>query len=978
MTEIFDLTVPSGSILIHGHHNGWMVLLSVLVAIIASTLALQLATLVRVARRSLTRRLALFSGAFTLAAGIWAMHFIGMLSFSLPVPIQYSPALTSASFIPALLASLLSLFILSTRKPSPLAIALGGLFVGAGIGTMHYSGMFAMQLDGEMRFHLLWFLFSIIIAVLLAMVALAVHFGMKRHLKLSNPVSLCLSGICMGLAISGMHYTGMAGVRFMLDASVQGDQVNSQAWLAISIGLAVIGIGMVVITTNGLMRYRDLVNQAQSSENRLRAIVDTAVDAIITIDESGCILSFNRAAELLFGWTEEEIKGQNVKLLMPEEFSRHHDTYLDRYRHTKQGNLMDNRREVTALRRDGSVFPVRAGVSKTRVDGATVYVGILTDITARVEMEKNLKAAKVRAEQAATARSAFLANMSHEIRTPMNSIIGFSELLLDTELDSNQYRHTRIIHRSARSLLRLLNDILDTAKLDRNAIELELRPFSLKQLVKETCEEIRLLADRKSIYLTLSYETEQQWFLGDAFRIKQVITNLLSNAVKFTEEGGVTVNVTGNQPGISIVIQDTGIGIPKDRLETIFQPFSQSDASMSRRFGGTGLGTTIAQKLTQLMSGTIHVESEEGKGSTFTISLPLNACDSRQERRHMPKPDKDNGMHILAVDDVPENLELLSVNLARAGHSVQTATDGLEAVQAYKTGHYDLILMDVQMPNLDGLGASRQIRAYEIQEKLGRTPIIALTASVLERDHKAARLSGMDGVISKPLDWKKVYTEINSVLHYPDDAPLSDSIESISIPQTINQLGAIERWGNADIYHQVLQNFLTQLPQEFENVKQAIENQESDELNQHIHRLKGVAGNLGLEHLYTQLESLEQFNRNPGVQVADFNEPLQLLNNRINDLLTEGNAAPAAGAQASSAPRPPESDMVEAEADADMNPDKHASRLYIIECLQRGEIPEEALSELIRSVDPHTAKAIHTAMDEFEFDRIITIIKSMP
>jgi len=980
MTDIFDLTAPAGSILVHGHHNTWLVLLSVGIAIIASTLALQTSTLVRLARRPFTRQIALLSGAFVLGVGIWAMHFIGMLSFSLPVAVNYSPALTLASVLPAFMASALALQILSAMRPSPVTIALGGLFVGAGIGAMHYTGMFAMELDGGMRFHAGWFLASIVVAVILAMIALSVHYGTQKLLKLSPSVSLGLSGICMGLAISGMHYTGMAGVRFLLDSSVQGDHVETETWLALSIGLAVIGIGIVVITTNGIMRYRDLVNQAQSSENRLRAIVDTAVDAIITIDEQGKVLSFNRAAEILFGWAEEEIRGQNVKLLMPEEFSDNHDHYLDRYRKTQQGKLMDNRREVTALRRDGTVFPVRAGVSKTKVDGATVYVGILTDITNRVEMEKNLKSAKVRAEQAATARSAFLANMSHEIRTPMNSIIGFSELLLDTELDSNQYRHTRIIHRSARSLLRLLNDILDTAKLDRNAIELEQRPFSLQQLVKETCEEIRLLADRKSIYLSVAYESPQQWFLGDAFRIKQIMTNLLSNAVKFTEEGGVAVTVTEHKPGVRIAIQDTGIGIPKDRLETIFQPFSQSDVSMSRRFGGTGLGTTIAQKLTELMSGTIQVESEEGQGSTFSIALPLKPCDALKDRRHTPRPDKDTGLSILAVDDVPENLELLSVNLARAGHTVDIATDGLEAVQAYKSGHYDLVLMDVQMPNLDGLGASRQIRAYEIQEGLQRIPIIALTASVLERDHKAARLSGMDGFIAKPLDWKKVYSEITNVLHQTPDTPSPESVKSSSMPQTINRDDAIERWGNAEVYNQVLQNFLKQLPEEIDSVSQSLESQDTDTLNQHVHRLKGIAGNLGLERLYTQLESLELFSKNSGTHDRDIEGQLGALHEKMLDLLKEENldtdflsTDPAGMSRA--APTADKPDSVPTPRKS--TPMDETDQQYIVSCLERGEIPEEKLSELIQSVDAHTAKDIHMAMDEFEFDKIIAIIKTL-
>ncbi|MEX2333251.1 MAG: ATP-binding protein, partial [Pseudohongiella sp.] len=442
-------------------------------------------------------------------------------------------------------------------------------------------------------------------------------------------------------------------------------------------------------------------------------------------------------------------------------------------------------------------------------------------------------------------------------------IIGFSELLLDSRLEEQQYRHTQTVHKAARSLLKLLNDILDTAKLDRGAIELELLDFDLEQLCADVVNILSLQASNKDIALTLDYRASRRWYKGDALRLRQVLLNLLSNAVKFTEQGSVQLIVDDSSDGVKIDVIDTGIGIDAERLPHIFSPFSQADASMSRRFGGTGLGTTIAQQLTQLMQGELRAESTPGKGSTFTVCLPLAPGTAHAPVNKTPMRHDSKSLRFLAVDDVVENLELLKIVLQRDGHHVDGADSGEDAVALYRANAYDIVLMDVQMPGMDGLQATRLIRRHERDNDMPATPVIALTASVMDRDRAAARDAGMDGFATKPLDWQEFYREVarlaTGYLHPEKHAQDTRATTADADAGTIiDWAAAIHRWGDESALMRALRTFYrecdaTMLPA----LATALRDGKPGTTAATAHKLRGAAANLGLSAIADHAAQIE-------------------------------------------------------------------------------------------------------------------------
>lgn len=1364
--DIFFFRENSPTALLYGSYDDWLVVLSGLVAIGSSILALQLTRLSQKQTSKVAKHFSTIASSISLGAGIWAMHFIGMLAYQICTKVSYSPEISIISMMPGTLASYYALRLVSDNQLDYPKLIKGGFSVGAGIGAMHYTGMLAMQMEPVLKFDLTWVLISVIVAVGLSFLSLWTGVYLNQKGKIPNQVSIILGGLLMGCAITAMHYTGMASARFVGQAQPGFDPANNQsASLALGITLITILVGVIAAAINALIRYRQMLATIQASETRLATILNTAVDGIVTINTTGQIISCNDAVQTLFGWEKSEMTGQNISMLMPEPDRSNHLYYLKNYQAGGQAQIIGEGRDLNALKKDGTIFPIRLAIGEVKLPNETLFVGFITDlsqrqaiekairekdqqirsmmnnipgvtfrcnldanwsmrlisnavatmtgwqaedflngivhfaqlihpddarriqpivesaianrsnynveyritdrageekwisefasaiyhndgtadaldgvlldvtetkqknaefegivnainnstsmaeftidgvilsanqnfldllgyelnevkgrhhsilcppdfittdrykqkwhslrngefvggeflrygkngkkvwihasyspirnvdgevirvlmfmmdiserkllelamrekdqqiqsmmnnipgvtfrlnlvgewsiqliseavlqmtgwpadefmngsvrftplihpedlsrivpiaksaiaryvsfetefrimdrngnekwisasvspiqnsegevnsmdgvllditeskhrnaeyegvvnamnyavsaaeftidgfiltannnflgllgyrmdeivgrhhsilcppdfvstdrykqkwqslrrgefvhgeflrygkhgkqiwinasyspihdidgkvikvlmfmmdISERKQMEQDLLRAKETAEQAANAKSTFLANMSHEIRTPMNSIIGFSEVLLDTPMQPEQRNHLSTISQSAKSLLHLLNDILDSAKLEKGMLELEVLDFSMRDLVDGMISSLWFQARKKNLDLRLNLDPEiTGYYKGAEHRIRQVLTNLLGNAIKFTETGYVELNVQLTPQGeVQFDIIDTGIGIDEDRLEVIFEPFTQADASMSRRFGGTGLGTTISKQLVELMGGRISASSKPGQGSCFSVSLPL-AVGSAEEHalQNHPLTSALPALKILAADDIEQNRRLLSIVLEKQGHQVTLAQNGQEVVDAWQAQPYDVILMDVQMPVMDGLTASMHIRAQEQQTGRSRMPIIALTASVLEQDRLAAAAAGMDGFASKPIELHLLLAEIQRVLGM---APMLSSIPLKESAPTTDQFDlhkGMTLWGDQQTYLHEVHRYIQESRKHITTLKQAIAAQDHAALKQVAHANKGVSANLALPHVHESYHILEQ------------------------------------------------------------------------------------------------------------------------
>ncbi|MDZ4372282.1 MAG: ATP-binding protein [Phenylobacterium sp.] len=381
---------------------------------------------------------------------------------------------------------------------------------------------------------------------------------------------------------------------------------------------------------------------------------------------------------------------------------------------------------------------------------------------------RELELARDAANAANVLKTQFLANMSHEIRTPLNGVLAMAEVMALGQLDQVQRDRLDVIRRSGGLLLAVLNDVLDLSKIEAGKLTLFEDDFDVEAAIGQARENFEIMARAKSLGFSIEVATAAKgWWRGDADRLRQIVGNLLSNAVKFTPQGTVSACVDLAPSGaLRIVVSDTGVGIPPEKLPTLFEKFTQADNSATRRFGGTGLGLAICRELTQMMGGTIVVESQEGAGSTFTVELPLTR--GKPTSLHGPEPahpTDDGDLRLLAAEDNATNQQVLAAVLGSLGIDVHIVPNGKEAVEAWRTGVYDLILMDIQMPVMDGITAAATIRETEVAIGRRRTPIVALTANALTHQVEEYLAVGMDAHVAKPIEIAKLYDAISGVLN---------------------------------------------------------------------------------------------------------------------------------------------------------------------------------------------------------------------
>lgn len=537
--------------------------------------------------------------------------------------------------------------------------------------------------------------------------------------------------------------------------------------------LSLDGRALLYCVVHDITERHEAENAVLELNQRYQALLDAASEvSIVATDPEGSIVVFNRGAERLLGYAAEDMVGRMTPIAYhdPRELQQRAEALSAQLGHPVQGFQIftalplaegSEQREWTYVRKDGSRCRVSMSMTPMHsIDGHIAgYLGIALDISRLKEVEASLLQAKEAAEQASRAKSTFLATMSHEIRTPMNGVIGMAQLLQGTTLSPEQQEYAEIIVSSAESLLVIINDILDFSKVEAGKLELEALPFEPRPLLAGVVGLFLPQARARGIDLRLHTDSRlPAWLSGDAARLRQVLVNLLGNAIKFTEHGSISVEVLvreldEQQVVFDIAVHDTGVGMAPEVVNGLFAPFYQGDSSVTRRFGGTGLGLSITHGLVELMGGRIEVVSALGVGSSFTVKLclPLPVAP-RQVPEALVQADAVSGdVRILIVDDAVINQKVAQQMLERLGLKAEVAANGEEAVRLLARTHFDLILMDCQMPVMDGFAATRLIRSGIAGDHKRRIPIIAMTANALSGDRERCLEAGMNDYLAKPV-----------------------------------------------------------------------------------------------------------------------------------------------------------------------------------------------------------------------------------
>ena len=618
-------------------------------------------------------------------------------------------------------------------------------------------------------------------------------------------------------------------------------------------------IGYLLIGTDNTARklveaeQKKLDQRLRDQQFYTRSLIESNIDALMTTDPSGIITDVNKQMEALTGCTRDELIGAPFKSYFtdPERAEAGIKLVLSEKKVTDY--------ELTACARDGKQTVVSYNAT-TFYDRGRTLQGVFAaarDVTERKRFEAELQQAKAVAESASQSKSDFLASMSHEIRTPMNAIIGIADLLAKTALSPEQNKYVQIFRRAGDNLLHLINDILDLSKVEASQLELERTGFSLHDLLEKVTEMVAVRAHDKGLSLVCEIAPNMPTdLIGDPTRLRQVLLNLLGNAIKFTEFGEVALRVTPDGDSsvmgtLRFTISDTGVGIPSEKLDAVFERFTQADSSTTRRFGGSGLGLTISKRLVELMGGRIWVASVVGKGSAFSFAVPLEIWAGATRRAAMPVGTGPApplpALHILLVEDSPDNRTITVAYLQDTPYRVDIAENGAIACEKFAAGDYDMVLMDRQMPVMDGLTATRAIRKWEQANHRPPTPIIALTAAALKGDREKCIAAGCTAFLTKPI---KQEVLLQTIIEHSIVAPPSSKMENRQ-KETI-LVHANPRFAD------LIPGFLQNRRQDIIEVLDALERGDFEVVENLAHGMKGAGGSYGFQAITDIGAALEQ------------------------------------------------------------------------------------------------------------------------
>lgn len=648
---------------------------------------------------------------------------------------------------------------------------------------------------------------------------------------------------------------------------------GSYIWLETSIKPIVDATGEVTklqSSSRDITERRSSEEALKNSEKKYRELIKYSQAYMCTHDLNGVVLSVNPYLVQMLGYEEHEIVGRELKYFFPLMQRQHFSGYLQQF---NERNVVEG--TFCVLRKDKQERYLYFHNYKVSEEGQEPYViGIAQDITDRLNTERELKNAKEAAEESAKVKENFLANMSHEIRTPLNGILGMGGLLSKTNLDEAQLNYLKIIKQSADNLLVVINDILDIAKIESGKLELESIPFNVLDVVQGAYQTLKYKAEEKEIALVQGQlDLPQNLLQGDPYRLNQILLNLLNNALKFTEEGSVTLSArtleeTPSTLTIEFAISDTGIGVPLSKKEVIFEGFTQAYSSITRKYGGTGLGLSICKNLVERQGGEIWVEDNPEGGSIFKFMLtyPKSTLTELPETEHQQINFESLGaVKVLLAEDNEVNIFLAQAIMKDWGFVLDVATNGLEAVELVKQNDYDIILMDIQMPELSGIDATLEIRAMQDKQK-ATVPIIALTANALKGDAEKYLSVGMNDYLSKPFEAETLFSKISMLLphkqvsekmHRSVEASAAAPVEEVTGPLYSMEIIRKMSHNNEVFLNRARQLFVDTIPATVKDLQQALERADWQQVSALAHKLKSTIDTMKIESLKDVVRFIE-------------------------------------------------------------------------------------------------------------------------